>query len=97
MCVLVYVYLCDQSAPELVLQSKNLLTFYVGFSGTVEYCSNTEETAIVSSLIFGMCGFYFLECLRQAMKIRTVIDEVFGGQNINTVMCRECPKVSVMQ
>ncbi|XP_065906985.1 ubiquitin carboxyl-terminal hydrolase 45-like isoform X2 [Dysidea avara] len=29
-------------------------------------------------------------CLRQAMKIETVIDEVFGGQNVNTVICREC-------
>ena len=38
--------------------------------------------------------FCFTDCLRQAMKIETVIDEVFGGQNVNTVICRECLTVS---
>ena len=45
-------------------------------------------------IVHELSVFCFTDCLRQAMKIETVIDEVFGGQNVNTVICRECLTVS---
>ena len=36
----------------------------------------------------------FVDYLRQALKIQTVVDKVFGGKIVNTVVCRECHNVS---
>ena len=38
---------------------------------------------------------WFVDYLRQAAKIQTVVDKVFGGKTLNTVVCRECQNVSL--
>ena len=37
----------------------------------------------------------FIDYLHQAAKIQTVVDKVFGGKTLNTVVCRECQNVSL--
>jgi len=37
----------------------------------------------------------YIDYLKQAMKIQTVVDKVFGGKTVNTVICRECNTVSL--
>ena len=38
-----------------------------------------------------------IDYLHQAVKIQTVVDKVFGGKTVNTVICRECLNVSLLK
>jgi len=39
----------------------------------------------------------YLEAQRLATKVKTPIDELFGGTVLNTVICRECLEVNQNQ
>ena len=37
---------------------------------------------------------WFVDYERQAAEIQTVVDKVFGGKTLSTVVCRDCLDVS---
>jgi len=41
--------------------------------------------------------YFYLEAQRLATKIKTPIDELYGGAVLNTVICRECLEVLVLK
>ena len=54
-----------------------------------------NSVPMYAHIIVVIVYFWFLDYLRQAVKIQTVVDKVFGGKTVNTVVCRECQNVSL--